>query len=458
MDVSESSASTMPECGYERFARSDWLSLLGATTLSLAVYLFTLAPDVTLGFSGIFSTGAFYGGVPHPPGYPLFTIYAWFFTHLLPFSNVAWRVAVASAVAAALSCGMLSMLVSQMTGSIIRSGAQGTGATPRRKLIVQVVCGCSASLAFGFSNALWKRAVIADPWPFSICLFCLCLCLLRRWSMQPSRKCFLYWAAFAYGLTLTNSQMLLAAAPVLVALLVPGSKCIARDTLVVVTLTLAWIAYKFITAGFFSFYWFAAEDFWPVVLVAGIIALVATAALIWRTRAIFTEWRVVLSCAVAVIVGLTPYLYVPIASMTNPPINWGYARSAGGFVHTFTRGQYERIAPTRSFQRFRSQIKDYLQTTLRDFGWPQSGAAMIPFVFFRRIPRYERIWLANTAIAYLSFTLLLIAISNPDPHATGAIGVFYSASYAFLALWLGCCLGLLGARSLSNSVSPIPSR
>src|SRR5882762_7371319 len=90
------------------FHAVDWLSFCLTVSVVLAGYLFTLAPEVTLGFSGIFSTGAMYAGIPHPPGYPVWTVYAWLFT-LLPVSNIAWRVALSSAVAASVACGLIAL-------------------------------------------------------------------------------------------------------------------------------------------------------------------------------------------------------------------------------------------------------------------------------------------------------------------------------------------------------------
>src|ERR1700722_11902971 len=95
------------------FERTDWQSFWVTTVIMLAVYLFTLSPDIELDFSGIFVTGAMYAGVPHPPGFPLWTIYAHLFT-LLPYSNIAWRVSVSSAVAGAFACGLIALLVSRV--------------------------------------------------------------------------------------------------------------------------------------------------------------------------------------------------------------------------------------------------------------------------------------------------------------------------------------------------------
>src|SRR3989442_10302015 len=78
--------------------RIDWLTF-GITTLVVFIgYYLTLAPDLTLEDSGELAVGSFYAGVPHPPGYPGWTIFTYLFTVLVPYSNVAWRVALASAV------------------------------------------------------------------------------------------------------------------------------------------------------------------------------------------------------------------------------------------------------------------------------------------------------------------------------------------------------------------------
>src|SRR5687767_290192 len=79
------------------FRPIDWLTL-GVTTLLVFVgYMLTLAPDMTLEDSGELAVASMYAGVPHPPGYPVWTVYTWVFTKILPFSNIAWRVGVSSA-------------------------------------------------------------------------------------------------------------------------------------------------------------------------------------------------------------------------------------------------------------------------------------------------------------------------------------------------------------------------
>jgi hypothetical protein len=79
------------------FRRIDWLSCGITAIAAFTLYVSTLAPEVTLRYSGINATSALYGGTTCPLGFPVWTMYSWALVKLLPFSNIAWRVAVGSA-------------------------------------------------------------------------------------------------------------------------------------------------------------------------------------------------------------------------------------------------------------------------------------------------------------------------------------------------------------------------
>src|SRR5256885_4395471 len=95
------------------FRRVDWLTFLVTFVAVWIGYYLTLAPELSLEDSGELATGSFYAGIPHPPGYPVWTIYTWIWTRILPFGNIAWRVSVGVAVGSALAAGLLAMLVSR---------------------------------------------------------------------------------------------------------------------------------------------------------------------------------------------------------------------------------------------------------------------------------------------------------------------------------------------------------
>src|SRR5262249_23493453 len=93
----------------------------------------------------------------------------------------------------------------------------------------------------------------------------------------------------------------------------------------------------------------------PMQVIMGLAVLGLGLAAAIRTRKAFTEKMAMLFCGVFVLVGLSLYLYVPIISMTNPPMNWGYPRTVTGFLHVLSRGQYERIHPTGDVLSFLRQ-------------------------------------------------------------------------------------------------------
>src|SRR5215468_9515872 len=103
------------------FQKADWLCALFTFAVMWAVYFLTLAPEVTLEDAGELITGAVYAGIPHPPRYPVWTLYSWLWTVLVPFGNMAWRVALAEANAGAVACALISLLVSRGSALLLEN-------------------------------------------------------------------------------------------------------------------------------------------------------------------------------------------------------------------------------------------------------------------------------------------------------------------------------------------------
>ena len=431
------------------FQRTDWLSFAIATVLVLMVYLWTLAPEVGLANSGQYTVGAMYAGVPSPPGFPLWTIYAWLFTKLLPFSNIAWRVAISSAVAGALTCGVIALMVSR-GGVMVMDGMRGIKRlVPKDEMLLRVVCGCVAGMGFGFDGAFWPKTVIPDPWPLSLLLFSLVLCQLMRWLSNPERKRYLCAACFAYGLTLTNSQFLLAAAIGLQIFVAIGKPSLGRDIFFADALMFA----TGFVAGHFGFlselnsYVGFASQLRGMCIWVGIGMAVLCVGLIIATRSFITEWRAILCLGVMFTIGLSLYFYVPIASMTNPPINWGYPRTVEGFSHVLTRGQYEKPYPTGNLHRFVEQIQMYGGFAVRDFGLAYLAAALIPFCLLHRMKPVARKWLLGLLAVYVSTAGLTLVVLNPsnDRASYDLIKAYFTTLHLVLAVCAGCGLVLAGS-------------
>src|SRR3989442_13766216 len=114
---------------------------LAAAAIAAFVYGLTLAPSVGAGDSGELILAAHSLGIPHPPGYPLWTLLARA-AAALPWGTVAWRVNVLSALLAALAVGLFYLLAA-------RCGLNWAGRL-------------AATLIFAGSTLLWDSAVQAD--------------------------------------------------------------------------------------------------------------------------------------------------------------------------------------------------------------------------------------------------------------------------------------------------------
>ena len=429
------------------FGRTDWLSFGLTTVLVLGAYLFTLAPDVTLDSSGILSVGAMYAGVPHPPGFPVWTIYAHLFT-LLPFSNVAWRVALSSAVAGALTSGGIALMVSRGGTLLVEAISLPAKIRLEELRALRVVSSCVAGMAFGFDGAFWRAAINADPWPFSLLLLAVVLCLLMRWVQTPCRWRYLYGASFVYGLTLTNSQILLAAALGLQFVVMFGYPKLIRETCMAnAVLFMAGLAAE--RAGYLetiSVHEGEVNILRVVFFLVGVGSTVTCIVLIVQTRRLFTEWKTIQICGVLFLLGLLAYIYEPIASMTNPPVNWAYARTADGFIHLLTRGQYEKLQPTAQLARFLEQLQTCADVTLTKFGLLYVLVALIPFCNLRRLTTLGRQWMFGLLAVYFSLAFFLPIVLNPshDRSSREFFMVGYSASHLVLAICTGYGLVTLG--------------
>lgn len=198
----------------------DRLAFWAATGVAFVVYALSLGPSVGLEDAGELATAADVLGVPHPPGYPLWTMASWVFCRLFGWvtwqgwPNPAWAVAFASAVAGALAAGVTALLVARSGRDLL---AEATG---RRDMGTDAAGWCggvAAALAFAFSPVMWSQAVIVEVYALGALFLALTLLLTYKWMRRP-RTGTLAWLGLVFGLGLTNYQVLLLAALPLAAL------------------------------------------------------------------------------------------------------------------------------------------------------------------------------------------------------------------------------------------------
>ncbi len=423
----------------------DWLTFVLVTLFVMAGYLYTVAPDLTLEDSGELAVGSMYAGVPHPPGYPVWTIYSWLFTKILPFSSIAWRVAVSSAVAAALSAGLTALLISRGS-SLILEGIDLFKDLPRRteNAITFVSAWVGGSL-LGFNGFIWSQGVIVEVYTLAVLNLVGMFCLLLMWMYRPDRRRYLHWVFFLFGLCLCNHQTLIVAAMGIEIAIAAADKRLGRDfflgnTIIWLLGLLAHFAGKIHTF----------EGNLPVFMIYNLVGLGSLAAMLWlasETGKLGDQLHVVLFAGVAFAVGAAFYLYMPIASASNPPMNWGYPRTWEGFVHAFTRGQYEKTNPSTDPVVIFRQLWMYAQGAQEEFNWANLLVGLVPFAFLKKMRLRERAWLIGLSAIYLCLAVLLLILLNPgiDKSAKELVKVFFTTSHTIIALAVGYGLALVAA-------------
>ncbi len=306
------------------FQRLDWTCGFIAALIAFAGYAWTTAPSVTMLDAGEFIVAAQHFGVPHPTGYPLWTLLAWLF-HFLPLGNVAWQLALFSGVCGAMAVGLVAML--------IRNSALWM--LPRADFKTRTaasICAISLGLVFAFSFSMWSQAVIVEVYTLHALLVGLYLTSLYAWLRRPEKLSGIFWSFYTFSLAFSNHQLTLALGllPFLIVLLV------RRD--------LFWDLFLAVTfCALICYLAFALYSPDPLVVKAAIRLLyfvgtiLVIALIIARAR---LHWRLIVFLPFVIFLGLLPYVYMPFASATNPPMNWSYTRTAEGLFYSFNRSQY----------------------------------------------------------------------------------------------------------------------
>ncbi len=148
----------------------------------LILYIHNLSRSVYGGDSGDFISTAIVMGVPHPPGYPLFTLLGFLLTRI-NILTPAFMVGFISAFSSALSVVIFYLISLKLT---------------KNKLASFI-----ASLVLAFNFQFWFYSEIAEVFTLNI-LLCLVLIYLAILFYGTKRKIYFFAISFFVGLSLTN--------------------------------------------------------------------------------------------------------------------------------------------------------------------------------------------------------------------------------------------------------------
>jgi hypothetical protein len=160
--------------------RIDIIIAAGLFLSSFVLYIRTLAPSLLYGDSAEFQTIAYTLGIGHPTGYPVYVLLARLFT-LLPIGEVAYRVNLFSAFCAALTVGLVYLIL--------------------RSIDARMIPSLYGALVLGLTSLFWKYASMAEIYTPSVACFAFILFAVFQWKQTENLR-WIFAAGLAGGLSL----------------------------------------------------------------------------------------------------------------------------------------------------------------------------------------------------------------------------------------------------------------
>jgi len=170
--------------------RRGLLSALAVAFAAFALYRSALLPDFDLGDTGSLQTTVSSPYITPREAYPLYFALAKAFVRLTRKEPAA-ALNLASAVEAAVACGLMVLAGAELSGSIAAASA--------------------AALLFAVSYTFWSQAVIAEVYALHTVFITLTLLLALQWARRPTDgRLLLFFAVYALGFGNHLSMILLA--------------------------------------------------------------------------------------------------------------------------------------------------------------------------------------------------------------------------------------------------------
>ncbi|HEX68620.1 MAG TPA: hypothetical protein ENG13_06120 [bacterium] len=136
------------------------------------------------------------------------------------------------------------------------------------------------------------------------------------------------------------------------------------------------------------------------------------------------------------LLGLLPYLYLPIRSRMDPPLDWGNPENFKNFFRVITRYQYGGFSVKGWKLEFLTyHIKKYLQLLFAQYSFLVFlGLGIIKGLKERK---KEFIFLFLFYVLYSFFYALIVSFNPYIRHPSVHIGVFYIPSFMIFACFIG---------------------
>ena len=201
----------------KRFHFYNRVTALVVFAITTVVYLLTIEPTVSFWDCGEFIASSYRLEVGHPPGNPVFQLFARFFTIFTDSSHAASAVNALSAICSALTVLLLYLTIVFFAGRLIKPDTDGVYMVS--KSICIYMSGAVGALAYCFSDTFWFSAVEAEVYAMSSLFTALVFWLMTKWyedADSPYANRWIVLICFLMGLSIGVHLLNLLSIPAIV--------------------------------------------------------------------------------------------------------------------------------------------------------------------------------------------------------------------------------------------------
>lgn len=277
------------------------LVFLISASITFTVYVSTASNSISGGDSGELAAEGCQLGTAHPPGYPLYTIIvgivvriaarldlSWFKQDAMPPQSPAYWINVASCFFGCIAAGLISSIIFKLT-----QGSKND--VTISSLLLRSACAISTSMMWAFTKLNWQYNKEAEVFALHN----------------------LFVAAILYVLTIYGEKI----ASIKTNISTKAGRDQSDERIVVIG---AFICGLSLTNQHTS-----------------ILLIIPVAAHVFHQSCIFEKPKLLLASVVAFLVGLSPYIALPILATIRPHAgSWGNVISISGFIHHLLRRDY----------------------------------------------------------------------------------------------------------------------
>ena len=201
----------------KRFTLWNRLTAAIVFVISAVTYLLTIEPTASFWDCGEFIASSYKLEVGHPPGNPVFQLFARFFTMFVDNMHAAVAVNAMSAMCSALTILFLYLTIVFFAKRLFKPGEDGSYSLG--KAIAIYGSGAVGALAYCFSDTFWFSAVEGEVYAMSSLVTALVFWAMTKWYDQahtPYANRWIVLISFLMGLSIGIHLLNLLAIPALV--------------------------------------------------------------------------------------------------------------------------------------------------------------------------------------------------------------------------------------------------